>query len=360
MTYISKYKVFSHLDTLAGWNESLRGLRDHPAPVTIEWDLSNRCSLGCQSCHFAHTHTRGPWSGKAMLPMAFESTGDLADTELVKKTIWEMAAAGVQGIVWTGGGEPTLHPNWVEIVEEAHCASIAQGMYTLGGHLNPRSARALSTCAAWVVISLDAADEIDYAKEKRVPQARFEDALNGIRLLSEESGVVVGVSFLLHEGNWDRAPEMLFLARSVGATYTTFRPTIEVHADRQGVVSSNTAWIDAAEDLLLALSQEKDVEIDPARFTAYRNWTGHGYNDCYGIRLTTMITPDGRVWLCPNRRGIAGSSLGDLRHESFEAIWSRHPGHFLVDGGCRAMCRLHPQNQVLAQVYEKRPHTPFV
>lgn len=360
MTYISQFKVLSHLDRLAAWQSSVRGLRDHPAPVTIEWDLTNRCSLGCQSCHFAHTHTKGPWAGRAMLPMAFESTGDLADVDLVVKTLWEMAAGGVQGIVWTGGGEPTLHPKWVEIIEEAHCAGLAQGMYTLGGHLDQRKARVLGTCAAWVVVSLDAADELDYASEKSVPPARFEEALNGIKMLSDVGSVVVGVSFLLHDKNWDRAPEMLFLARQHGATYTTFRPTIEVHQDQPGKVSMDTAWIDAAEDLLVALSHEKDVEIDPSRFTAYRNWTTHGYNDCYGIRLTTMVTPDGRVWICPNRRGIAGSELGDLRHESFETIWSRHPGHYPVDGWCRAMCRLHLQNQVLAHVYEKRPHAPFV
>jgi cyclic pyranopterin phosphate synthase len=295
-----------------------------------------------------------------MLPMAFEGTGDLAETMLVKETLWRMSASGVLGIVWSGGGEPTLHPHWVEILEEAYVAGLRQGMYTLGGHLTEKKARTLARVADWVVVSLDAADEIDYAKEKAVPPARFEDALAGIRMLSETGETVVGVSFLLHEGNWERAPEMLFLARAVGATYATFRPTIETDGDNPSRITGNTTWIDAAEDILNLLSTEKDVELDPSRFLAYRDWTSHGYNECYGIRLTTMITPDGRVWVCPQRRGISGSELGDLRHESFESIWARHPGHYPVDKGCRAMCRLHLPNQVLAAVYEKRPHDPFV
>lgn len=360
MTYISPNKVLAHIDRLAAWNDSLRGLRYHPMPVTVEWDLSNRCSLGCQSCHFSHTHTKGPWAGRSLLPMAFDNTGDLADTELVKGNLWQMGVAGVLGIVWSGGGEPTLHPHWVEIVEEAHVSGLRQGMYTLGGHLDEKKAIVLARVTDWVVVSLDAADEIDYAQEKAVPPTRFEDALDGIRMLSDTGKTVVGVSFLLHDGNWERAPEMLFLARSVGATYATFRPTIETRVDNPSKVCSDTGWVDAAEDILTLLSHEKDVEIDVSRFLAYRDWTTHGYNECYGIRLTTMITPDGRVWICPQRRGIAGSSLGDLRQESFESIWARHPGHYTVDSGCRAMCRLHLQNQVLSHVYEKRPHTPFV
>ena len=42
MTYINpKAKVLSHLDRLAGWQQG-----DKPAPVTLEWDLSNRCPYG--------------------------------------------------------------------------------------------------------------------------------------------------------------------------------------------------------------------------------------------------------------------------------------------------------------------------
>src|SRR5690606_13491515 len=108
MSYIAPSKALVHLDQLAGWK---RG--DKPAPVTVEWDLSNRCSLGCQSCHFAHTHTRGPWTKRQRaLPVLFDAGGDLADTELVKRGLSEMADYGVKAVVWSGGGEPTLHPDW--------------------------------------------------------------------------------------------------------------------------------------------------------------------------------------------------------------------------------------------------------
>lgn len=364
MTYIDpRGKALAHLDRIVGWQRAAAGKQPwHPAPVTVEWDLSNRCVLGCQDCHFAHTHVKGPWATKPrLLPMAYDSTGDLADLRLVGTALDQLSRAGVQGIVWSGGGEPTTHPDWQQIVTLAHAMGFQQGMYTLGGLLTKPSAKVLATHATWVVVSLDAADAETYAAEKGVPPERFTVACDGARWLADVGCATVGVSFLLHEGNWFRAPEMLALARSLGATYTTFRPAIRTSPDRPAVTTDDRSWIDAAYyGVLLGLNNQADVEVDAARFLAYRHWTGHGYDACLGIRLNTTITPDGRVWLCPQRRGVGGSCLGDLRTESFQELWARHPGSFAVDAGCRVMCRLHPVNETLAALEAPRTHGAFV
>lgn len=346
-------KPLAHLDRLVAWQSG-----QTPAPVTVEWDLSNRCSLGCQDCHFAHTHSRGPWTQRSRsLPMAFESTGDLADPALVSRALGEMSAAGVKGIVWSGGGEPTLHPDWRTLIHVAERCGLQQGMYTHGGHLGALEGRELARAASFVVVSLDACDAETYATEKGVPQARFHAACDGIVHLVGHTAAI-GVSFLLHGGNYHQAWHMLALARSLGATYTTFRPAIRVAQDAPSRCADDRAWIHGAASLLEGLAREQDVEIDPSRFRQYASWRGHGYSQCQGIRLNTTITPDGRVWVCPQRRGV--TALGDLRRESFADIWARHPGHYAVDDGCRVMCRLHPVNETLAALAAPRAHEAFV
>lgn len=358
MTYINpRTKVFSHLSRLQMWQ---RGGR--PSPVSLEVDLTARCSLGCQSCHQAHTHSRGPWTSRLrVLPQGFEAIGDVADTATTLAWLPQARAAGVQAVVWTGGGEPTLHPDWEPIVAHAFTLGFQQGMYTLGGHLDAGSGRFLAERAAWVVVSLDCADAATYAAEKGVPPARFDAACAGVRALVGYQAVI-GVSFLLHAGNWRQAPRMLALARELGATYATFRPTVEVSQAHPGRLLGDRAWVHTAEAsrLLLDLSQAPDVEYDPDRFYAWAAWTQHDYRTCYGIRLNATITPDSRMWTCVNRRGLSDSLLGDLRRESFMQAWSRHPGHWAVDGQCRAMCRLHPVNQTLAAVFAPRTHEAFI
>lgn len=356
MTYISPSKVFAHMDRLVGWQHG-----QTPAPVTVEWDLSNRCVLGCQSCHFAHTHTRGPWTSKErLLPMAFEDVGDYANPTVVKRGLTQMAAAGVKGIVWSGGGEPTTHPQWLSCLEHAKAVGLQQGMYTLGGLLTPQTAEALGGLATWVVVSLDCVDALSYHLEKGVHQDRFTAVCDGIRWLSAAQKATVGVSFLLHGANWHTAEDMLALARRLGATYTTFRPTIETSVQNPAVCLEDRRWIADALPMLERLAAEPDVECDPSRFAAYQDWRHRSYDTCYGIRLNATVTPDGRVWVCPQRRGIEGSCLGDLRTESFADLWARHPGQWTDFTDCRVMCRLHGVNEQLAAVYQPRAHEAFV
>jgi MoaA/NifB/PqqE/SkfB family radical SAM enzyme len=270
----------------------------------------------------------------------------------------ELVKAGVLSLVWSGGGEPTTHPYWTDVLTWADEAGLQQGMYTLGGLLTEAKARHASRLLKWVVVSLDCADRDTYAAEKGVRPDRFDAAIQGARWLAEPQSAVVGISFLLHDKNWFRIGEMLSLSRSLGATYTTFRPTIITSPAAPSIVTADRSWVKAALPDLRALQTQPDVEIDPERFVEYRDWKTHGYGDCLGIRLNTTITPDGRVWICPQRRGV--TALGDLRRESFAAIWARHPRHFAVDDGCRVSCRLHPLNQALDRIEQPRAHEDFL
>ncbi len=361
-TRIGPQKVFAHLERLQAWQ---RG--DRPAPITLEWDLSNRCTLGCDHCHFAHTHVRGPWTGlERVMPDAYANTGDLADPALVFRALDEAAAAGVQAVVWSGGGEPTTHPQWSSALVVAQSVGLQQGMYTLGGHLTQQSAQVLAALTSWVVVSLDAVDADTYAAEKHVSADRFEAACQGIRWLAEAGTTTVGVSFLIHAGNWKRVYAMRTLALDLGATYVTFRPRIDCAPDDSAADGLDRDWITEALPVLEQVSifevvgSSSFVECDPSRFRAYRDWTGRSYTTCHAIKLNATITPDGRVWVCPQRRGMAESCLGDLRTESFSDLWARHPGQWTDFADCRVMCRLHGVNEQLAPVFAEYQHLAFV
>lgn len=359
MRYVSPSKALSHADRLAAWKQGYR-----PGPVTLEWDLSNRCVLGCQDCHFAHTHTRGPWAARdRRLPMAFDPCGDLADGAMVRRALREAKLSGVAGVVWTGGGEPTTHPEWQEIVAYAASQGLRQGIYTLGGLLTRESAAGLARAADWAVVSLDAADGETYAREKGVPAARFEAACDGVRHLAAAraaSSATVGVSFLLHGGNWHRADAMRLLARDLGADYATFRPAIRTAADRPAECADDRSWVTEAMPTLEWLAADPFVEVDPSRFASYRDWAGRSYATCHGIKLNATITPDGRMWVCPQKRGVRDALVGDLSKESFAEAWVRHPKQWTDFSQCRVMCRLHLVNEQIEPVFREPRHGAFV
>lgn len=352
MKYITPDKIFSHLDRVQGWRNG-----EKPAPITIEWDLSNRCSRGCADCHFAYTHTRGPLAGHDK-PAGATSGGDLADAGMVMRALAEVTQAGVQGVVWTGGGEPTLHPQFEQIVTEAARLGLDQGMYTHGGHIDYKRACLIRRHFTWVVISLDRATEDSYRAYKG---RGFSQSCAGVRNLAAADGdCTIGVSFLLDESSWQDAPEMLALARTLGASYTTFRPMILFDQTAPAMPTDDRTWITHALPMLRELAAYGDVECDPRRFIEYRDWHGRSYSVCRGIRYNTTITPDGRVWVCPNRREFPNSSIGDLSRESFADIWARHPGQWTDFADCRAMCRLHLLNETLDAIETPHAHRAFV
>lgn len=348
-------KVIWHLDPL----RQLQATGRTAAPVNVEIDLSNRCSLGCEWCHFAYTHTRGPLAGKQDGPADRIPGGDIMPDDLAFHIVNQLAAAGVKSVTWTGGGEPTLHPSFDSIIAYARSVGLEQGIYTHGGHLDLPRAALLKDALTWAYVSLDCADRDSYRKAKGVD--RFDAACGGVRRLVAAHGkATIGVGFLLHAGNGHEVPRMVELGRALGADYVQFRPAIRYDAQTPGRRDEDAAWVTDALRWLRPYADDPFVIADEQRFAMYRDWQGHGYNTCRWVAMQTVITPNGKVWACCNRREHADALLGDLSVETFADVWAR-VAPVAVNGHCRVMCRGHMANITLDALLESKPaHANFV
>lgn len=363
MNYINpSAKLFQHMPTLELIKQGQR-----PAPVNVEIDLSNRCSLGCSWCHFAYTHTKGPLAGKAEKPQDAIAGGDLMPYLLAHRLLPELKEAGVKSITWTGGGEPTLHQRFDDIVTWAKLCGLEQGIYTHGGHLDTKCiteipatrAELIKKIFTWVYVSLDECTPEAYHASKGV--SRFEAAVSGIRRLVEAEGkATVGVGFLLHPGNWREIHSMVKLGRSLGVDYVQFRPTVHFRQDAPGELAEDTSWMTSALGHLNVYARDSFVQADVQRFEMYQHWQGHGYSTCFWSALQTVITPNGKVWRCANKREHPSALLGDLSIESFAEIWARSGGPCEVDAKCRVMCRGHLANVTLDKLMQPQVHANFI
>ena len=87
-----------------------------------------------------------PWDWKYTTELSHREEGGTPDIVGVIRTLVDLRDEGVKSIVWSGGGEPTTHPDWLHIIEYAAWLGFEQGMYTLGGLLSDETAARLAKC----------------------------------------------------------------------------------------------------------------------------------------------------------------------------------------------------------------------
>lgn len=328
-------------------------------PVNIEIDLSNRCSLGCKWCHFAGTHSRGPLVKLHNGPKL--STGDLMSLSAITGLGPQIKVMGVKSVTWTGGGDPTTHPEADAIFQGYAGLQIDQGIYTNGHTLTKNQAIVIAKNFSWIYFSLDAASADRYAQGKQVQERIFDLVIWKIRRQVKLRGrATIGLGFLLDEDTYTEAEKMVELGRSLGVDYVQFRPVIKFDEELPSRVVFDRSWTDAAIEHLYRFNSDPFVLADLTRFWNYGHWNGHRYPTCWWAGLQTTITPDGQVWTCVNKRGFLGESIGNINDDSFQVIWARRKIP-KVNDRCRVMCRGDIPNTDLYD-FEKEPpiHRNFI
>jgi MoaA/NifB/PqqE/SkfB family radical SAM enzyme len=344
-------KVARQFTRLSAWQ---RG--ETFAPVGVEIDLTNRCNLGCKFCHFAYTHTRGIL---ARQDSTYEDMGDEMSIELLWRVLGEMKDSGVESITFSGGGEPTLYPHFKDAIYRAKAYDFPIGLYTNATLIDDEKAQAIKENCTWVVVSLDEPYHDAYREIKQ--SDKFNQACEGVTRLVKASGnAIVGVSFLV--GSHHTQPDLRRMAElgiKLNADYAEYRPRILFEETNPSVANENTEWVGTAlEHLGYIATVFPRVDVRSEQFKLYANYR-RDYPVCHGILFTGIITPNGKMWRCVNRRGFSDSCIGDLNKRSFAEVWANQRS-FVVDAKCRVLCRADVMNRKLSELDKHLPHESFL
>ena len=79
---------------------------DTKAPITVKIDLTNVCNHNCPGCIDAD--------------LIANDNNELS-LDLLKKLLQDMKQMGVKGINYTGGGEPTAHKKFADVIRYVPC-----------------------------------------------------------------------------------------------------------------------------------------------------------------------------------------------------------------------------------------------
>lgn len=262
-------------------------------PVSVELTLTNRCNLQCVYC--SDLELRERQGGESFL-----------EYDILNTLFRDLSNGGTKGIVFEGGGEPTLHPDFSKLVASAKEKNLAVGLITNGTvRLDESDLKSFE----WIRVSLDASNVEEYVGLKGADY--FERVLSNIAHYAKYCNTV-GVGYVVTNNNMSDIETLILRLRELKVSYIQLRPVVD------------------APDLL---PDEKDLKYLECYRSAAFNVIVDGMKEnieggnnqlpCVANSLTSVISGDGSVFLC-GRLNIYDwfNPIGNIRERSFAEIWS--------------------------------------
>jgi len=348
----------------AAWHlEKISRLRDglQIVPSHIQLILSDLCNQACAFCAY---RMDGGFST--------EQFGEMKDGKLIKnpnrkipkdkaiEILNDCADVGVKAIQFTGGGEPTVHPEHIDIFRHAKWLGLKTGLVTNG--LVMRDVEVLANMD-WVRISLDAGTSESYEKIRE--SKGFDKVLSNIRtLVGVGTPCVIGIGFVVTRENWNEIEETCRIARDLGvkyirisamfseegsAYYTGLTPMIEEIIQGAKQIESYSDSFRVV-DLFSQRMDDLDQGSPKHSFCGYQNFT-------------VYVGGDQKVYRCCTTSYTKHGEVGDLREQTFKewlTSWEKKQAYEGFSAHTCHHCQFHQQNEVINYLMNEPTHVDFV
>jgi MoaA/NifB/PqqE/SkfB family radical SAM enzyme len=349
MSLYSQLKVAWHPDRLVQIQEGKR-----PTPIHVQLILSDLCNQDCGFCAyrmsaglsrelFGSPETRQTRNPNRMIP-----------TAKAMEIVEDCAEMGVKAMQFTGGGEPTVHPDHLQVFARAQRLGMATALVTNGVRL--RADDPAIRDMAWVRVSVDAGDAATYAAVRRVPEGHWAAAWRNIETLGRDFAGVLGVGFVVTPENYRGIASAARLARDAGAA--NMRVGAVFSSEGLGYYGDHLPAIWEAVEEAKAVSGDGFQVID--LFGRRIGDLEEGSPDdptCNYQYLTVYIGGDLSVYRCCNTAYTRLGTVGSLKDQRFrDAVLDYLP----FDARNCTACQFIGQNRAIKALTEPPMHAEFV
>lgn len=369
-------------DKALAFPERLEALKrgEQPYPVHLHLIISDLCDLDCPLCPYRLAdYPSSQMFGQAKSDGTFaHNPKRMLERDLILSVLDDCKAMGTQAIEFTGGGEPTIHPNAPEALAYAQSIGLDTALITNGLHLDRMDDAAVRT--QWLRISIDAATPETYAKvrpaysgpdRKRTEAGRLRSHENFARAwaaarraveLKRKLGTncLIGVGFVGQPDNWHEIKQFVRRAKEAGVDNVRISGAFTAQ-----YAALHTKYRSDAEQL----EREAIAEFSTAAFKVHGRFgekmadlsSRPDYSDCWYQHLTTYLGGDGNLYRCCvtsyNRQGL----IGNIREAGgFKALWESDAKRLRMTGfdarSCRT-CQFNDRNRAIDAAI-KAPELP--
>lgn len=347
---MDSHKLIYHPDIVAKWLE-----KGDVYPIELEIGLTNACNHRCIFCAVDYTGYKP----------------DRIDSKLLIENLRELAPKGLKSIIYAGEGEPLLHRDAPDIINQSKNLGIDAALSTNGVLLTPEVSRECLKSLTWVRFSTagitdETYDKIQCGKPGDLSKVLY-NMEEAVRIKREQNlHTTLGVQLLLLPDNAKEIAQMGRRLREIGVDYFTIKPFSQ-HPQSQHILQ-----VDYQEMLEL----EKEVkELQTEKFKIYFRARSmqkleckRSYKHCWALPFMVYIDAKGNLWPCIVFMGKDELKYGNLNEESFVEIWEGNHRKEIVkyfmnmdlEQNCRELCRLDEMNRYLDELKNPGGHVNFI
>jgi radical SAM protein with 4Fe4S-binding SPASM domain len=270
--FITNTKIFNHL-----YEESNNKI------ITAELHLTNKCNNNCYYCG------------------ANKKNGVSMNVDDIDTSLEFLEKINVKGLIFTGGGEPTVHKLFQETIEKAS-KIFDIGLITNG--VKPIDLKIVNNFT-WIKFSLDAADPDMYEEIRGVDA--YNKVINNIKnVISNKNKTTIGIQVVVNKYNIKLLDciESILYHNLKDYDYLSFRP------------------IESTKDPYNKEEKEKIIEfISKKRFPktviSDKFFKSYDFNHCHIANYICTIDPMGDIYLCCHHVGNKKYKFGNINDHDF-------------------------------------------
>jgi radical SAM protein with 4Fe4S-binding SPASM domain len=292
------------------------------SPVIISLELTPLCNSRCPGCsnvYQQHRKMRPPMSARKW------------------REIFEVIAPSVHQLRLTGG-EPTLHPQFNEVLSEVAAFGLHFTLFTNALWEDPGKIIHLlkdsSTCTG-LLVSLHGANALTHEAFTHVPGS-FEQVTTNIKRATE-AGIEVTTSTVITRQNYQQIEAIVNLSRKLGADHATFSRYLG--REMPAIEPDNTALKQAVQDIELLRAQGQRLKFGDCIPQCFTPSSSRG---CLAGVAYCSIDPWGNLRPCTQ----ANIKCGNLLEVSLEEAWNSPSMQYwrsLVPPACEQECAAFSQ-----------------
>ena len=264
-------------------------------PINIEISLTGRCNANCPWCFYRN-----------------EKNTTSINTEKFINFLNQLKPLGIKAITWTGGGEPTLHPDFNTFVNIIAKLGIDQGLITNG---------------VYVPMNFDP-EKFNWI---RVSKSNMELNKENLKILRRCKVLGFAINY---NGNYNEINDVITIGEEIGVNYIQVRPVLNTKGKTIDV-KINRKKIKETPLLIISDYKFKDSKIP------------HTYNKCEAFHFVPFIWENGDVDVCGYMKNEPGYRLGNIYKQPFETIMKTAPKTVQVSNKCQICCKNHELNKLI-------------